>query len=542
MAEQILKGTGIGRSVAIAHLRIFEDNFITPTPEDAPSGNLEDEGSALTKAMQVVSQDLKDRAEKADGETQEILEATSELADDPEILDQAQKLVAEGKAATYAIFSSFQNIIDHLKPLGGYFAERVTDLEDVARRVVRVLRGEDMSSATELDPENPVIVVAKDLSPADTSVFTAETVAGMITEQGGSTSHTAIIAGAKGIPALVGVAGALELPDGAKAIIHAGRGEILVNPTESEIQEAEQEILEREKLLSDTSPGQLKDGTLIDLLANIGGPEDVPQALELGAQGVGLFRTEFLFLDTQTAPTVEDQANVYREVLAAFPGQKVVIRMLDAGSDKPLAFLPEQEEENPALGLRGYRMQEAYPEVLEAQLEALAQADRDTESELWVMAPMIADVRDAKRFVEKASSFGLKTVGVMAEVPSSALLAEDITEHAAFMSIGTNDLTQYTLAADRMLASVSEYQSAAHPAVLRMIKMISDGCQANNKPVSVCGEAAGIPELAVILVGLGVRSLSMSAHNLADVRAELAQVTLAEAEERAREALKATAE
>jgi phosphotransferase system enzyme I (PtsI) len=257
----------------------------------------------------------------------------------------------------------------------------------------------------------------------------------------------------------------------------------------------------------------------------------------LGAEGVGLFRTEFLFLSANTAPSVATQQAEYSALLWAFPGKKVVIRVLDAGADKPLSFLTSAHEENPALGLRGLRALRAHEEILREQLQALVNAQEVSNAELWVMAPMVADAEETDYFVGLAKSMGLRVAGVMAEVPSLALVADQVFEIADFVSIGTNDLTQYTMAADRMLGSVASYQDPWHPAVLRLIERLGAAAQAAGKPLGVCGEAAADPELAIVLVGLGATSLSMAPAALADVRAALLTVTLAEARHRATRAL-----
>ena len=244
--------------------------------------------------------------------------------------------------------------------------------------------------------------------------------------------------------------------------------------------------------------------------------------------GVGLFRTEFCFLDQPEEPTVEAQVEAYRGVLEAFPGKKVVVRTLDAGADKPLPFLTDATEANPALGVRAYRTARRDPEVLEHQLEALAKAEAGTEAKVWVMAPMISTADEAKAFTDKARSYGLTIAGMMIEVPSAAIMADKLFEHADFASIGTNDLTQYVMAADRLLSSLADLSTGWQPAVLRLIKSACDGAAPHGRPVGVCGEAAADPALAVVLVGLGVKSLSMTARALADVDAVLKSVDFAD--------------
>ena len=275
------------------------------------------------------------------------------------------------------------------------------------------------------------------------------------------------------------------------------------------------------------------------LLANLGSADGAAHAVELGAEGVGLFRTEFLFLGAEKAPSIEEQQEQYTRMLQHFPGKKVVVRALDAGADKPLAFLNDAEEENPALGLRGLRALRVTESILRDQLTALARADAETDADVWVMAPMVSTVEETRYFVGLAHDLGLKTAGVMVEVPSLALMADRVLVHADFASIGTNDLTQYTLAADRMLGSVAAFQDPWHPAVLRLVGEVGAAGATLGKPVGVCGEAAADPQLAVVLVGLGVTTLSMSPSALADVRAELGKYSLVEAQAFARIALDA---
>jgi phosphotransferase system enzyme I (PtsI) len=281
----------------------------------------------------------------------------------------------------------------------------------------------------------------------------------------------------------------------------------------------------------------------VPLLANLGNP-DATNAVALGAEGVGLFRTEFLFLGNQSAPTITQQRESYEKLLAAFPGKKVVVRVLDAGADKPLAFLNDAHEENPALGLRGLRALRASEDILREQLTALAEADAAVRAageaaDLWVMAPMVSTAEETQYFVAIAREYGIRTAGVMVEVPSSALLADRILAHADFASIGTNDLTQYTLAADRLLGSVAGFQDPWHPAVLRLVREVGEAGRRTGKPVGICGEAAADPLLAVVLVGLGATSLSMAPTALADVRASLATHTLDDAKRIAEAALAA---
>lgn len=406
----------------------------------------------------------------------------------------------------------------------------------MGQRVIAELMGRPAPGVPQ--SETPFVLVAKDLSPADTASLDLDKTLAIVTSEGGPTSHTAILCRARGIVAVVSATEAVDLADGETVIINAAKSEVTTDPTDEQLAAAHDAKLRADKAKElRGQPGQLKDGHRIPLLANVGKPSDAKTALEYGAEGVGLFRTEFLFIGNEEPPTVEEQTKAYAELLAQFPGKKVVIRLLDAGADKPLPFLTPEDEPNPALGLRGLRTLAQHKAVLEGQLKALAEADAQTDADLWVMAPMVADEWEAEYFTKLGKSFGLKFVGSMAEVPSIAVMADKVSQVTDFVSIGTNDLTQYTLAADRTLGSVSNYQTAWHPAVLRVIKMICEAGNKNGMPVGVCGEAAADPDLAVVLAGLGVNSLSMTPVALDDVRAELAQHTLEEAQQIAEEAL-----
>jgi phosphoenolpyruvate-protein phosphotransferase (PTS system enzyme I) len=509
-------------------------------PGDEPlAADAEAELGRVREALAAVADELTARAAAAGGDAQQVLEAAALMAQDPAILDDVRARLAAGTNAERATWDAYAGFRELLTQMGGYMAERATDLDDVARRVVARLRGVPAPGVPQSD--EPFILVARDLAPADTAALDLEKTLALVTQEGGPTSHTAILARSKSLPAVVGVVGLLAAAvDGQRAIVDARAGTVVLDPDDASVAAAEAERAARASATSvPITEGALADGTKVPLMANVGSPKDAPAAVALGAEGVGLFRTEFLFLDAATAPTVEAQTEAYTELLRGFAGQKVVARVLDAGADKPLAFLNDAHEENPALGLRGIRALRASERILREQLTALANAQRATAADLHVMAPMVADREEAAYFVALGRELGLEHVGAMAEVPSIAVLADQVLEVVDFVSIGTNDLTQYTLAADRQLGTVAGFQDPWHPAVLRLIKLLGDAGAAAGKPVGVCGEAAADPALAVVLVGLGATSLSMSPSALADVRAELLTVTLAEARARAARALTA---
>ena len=539
----VIKGVGIGRGVAVGP--VIRMAAALPEPSDAPradSVSAESEIERVTKSLALVNADLNRRAEEAangdEGAKQAapILQAIAMFASDPALAQSINTLIEQGKTAERAVLEGFGAVEEMFKAIGGYQGERAADLHDVGQRVIADLMGVPAPGVPVSD--TPFVLVAEDLSPADTAGLDLDKTLAIVTSQGGPTSHTAILARARGIVAVVSAAGADDLKNGETVIVNAAESTITTEPSDEQVAAAEAAKAKAAKAKElRGKPGATKDGYHIPLLANVGKPSDGKTALEYGAEGVGLFRSEFLFIGNAEPPSVEEQTKAYAELLAQFPGKKVVIRMLDAGADKPLPFLTPEDEPNPALGLRGLRTLRTHMNVLEGQLKALAAADAQTDADLWVMAPMVADAHEAAYFVKLGKSFGLKKVGVMAEVPSIALMADQVAKVADFVSIGTNDLTQYTLAADRTLGSVANYQTAWHPAVLRAIKLIADAGNANGMPVGVSGEAAADPDLAVVLTGIGVNSLSMTPVALDDVRAELAGVTLEEAQEKAAKAL-----
>ena len=486
----------------------------------------EKECDRIAEAAQKVKKSLELSAAEAKGDGRTLLETTAQMAADPTLTTSAQAKVRERKLVPErAVWEAAGTLAGMLESLGGYMAERTRDVGDVRDRIVAVLTDSPMPGIPRM-PE-PFVLVAEDLAPADTALLDPEKVVAFITSEGGPTSHTAILARALGIPAIVGTGTEVidQLHDGDIVLVDGTKGTVTLNPTEEALRRA-RELASRVRVFH--GDGATKDGHEVQLLANVGEAAGARSAAKAGAMGVGLFRTEFCFLDQPEEPTIEAQVEAYRGVLEAFPGKKVVVRTLDAGADKPLPFLTDATEANPALGVRAYRTARRDPEVLEHQLEALAKAEAATEAKVWVMAPMISTADEAKAFTDKARSYGLRTAGMMIEVPSAALMADKLFEHADFASIGTNDLTQYVMAADRLLSSLADLSTGWQPAVLRLIKSACDGAAPHDRPVGVCGEAAADPALAVVLVGLGVKSLSMTARALADVDAVLKSVDFAD--------------
>lgn len=537
-----ISGVGIGLGVAAGPVARMAER--APAPAETPSERTpEEETARVREAVAAVAAELSRRAESTEGTASEVLEAQAMMAEDPTLEEAVDARIADGRTAERAVHEAFAEFRATLEAVGGYLGERAADLDDVAARVIAHLRGEPAPGVP--TPGHPFVLVAPELAPADTALLDLDPdspnrVLALVTTEGGPTSHTAILAREKGIVAVVGAAGAAGLADGDTVVVDAAAGAVIASPTDEQLADARRRAEERAAAeAAPVTPGALADGTPVPLLANLGSPQGAAEALELGAEGVGLFRTEFLFLSAKEAPTAAAQREEYAKLLRAFPGKKVVVRVLDAGADKPLPFLNDAEEDNPALGLRGLRALRANERILRDQLTALAEADAETNADLWVMAPMVATVEETAYFTELAHELGLKTAGVMVEVPSIALLADRALAHADFASIGTNDLTQYTMAADRLLGSVATLQDPWHPAVLRLIAQVGEAGAKHARPVGICGEAAADPLLAVVLVGLGATTLSMAPAALADVRYSLGRYTLDDARRIARAALEA---
>jgi phosphotransferase system enzyme I (PtsI) len=512
-----------------------------PVLRDGAPVAQEDLPEVIAQSFATVTQNLKDQAAGAQGSLAAVLGAAAQIAADPALVAKSKANLGKGLAPVEAIDSAVDEFVKLFTQLGGMMAERVTDLKSVRDRVIAELLEQPVPGVPVLS--EPSIIVAEDLAPADTAALDLSKVLAIVTELGGPTGHTAIIAGQLGLPCLVQVRGVLDVDEGTVVAVDAATGRVTVDPNEElRVAIAAKAELERQ-LESDSEPGSTKDGHTIDLLANIGTAADAKRAAAYTdghvVAGSGLFRTEVLFLDSSNAPSVEAQAKEYRAVLEAFEGRKVVVRTLDAGADKPLAFATQPDEENPALGVRGYRSARLHPQLLEDQLEALAQAARDTGSFPWVMAPMIATVTEARDFAAAARRHGLSKVGVMIEVPAAALRARQILAEVDFVSIGSNDLAQYTMATDRLRGELSDLLDAWQPAILDLIAATATAGQESGKPIGVCGESASDPLMALVLTGLGVTSLSMSAGAVPAVRFALRHHTLEQCRQMAQAVLAA---
>lgn len=477
-----------------------------------------------TEALAAVGRVLEERAAVAAGEAAEVLLAQSMMVADPVLAGRVRAALEAGRGLAHAIDDGFATFRESLVAAGGYLAERAADLDDLRDRSIAHVLGEPMPGVPE--PGHPFVLVARDLAPADTALLDTDQVRAIVTELGGPTSHTAILAKSLGIPAVVSCPAAGALPESADVLVDGDTGEVTSQPSGELVAAAQARAADRAAAQATGSgPGLTADGRAVSLLVNMGAAHDLAAVSAVDCEGVGLLRTEFLYLERWDEPTIEEQRQHYTEVFAAFAGRKVVVRTLDAGADKPLAFVDHGAEPNPALGVRGLRLAARHPRMLDDQLAAIAAARAEQDADVRVMAPMVATPAEAKAFTERARAHGLPVAGTMVEVPSAALRAGAVLTECDFASIGTNDLGQYTFAADRMAGELASLLDPWQPALLELIRTTAAAGTAAGKPVGVCGEAAGDPLLALVLTGLGVTSLSMAAPSVPAVRSALAAHT-----------------
>ncbi|HSF84021.1 MAG TPA: phosphoenolpyruvate--protein phosphotransferase [Anaerolineales bacterium] len=509
--------------------------------------------SALEQAAIQLKEIRKRAIEEVSAEEALIFEAQEMFLSDPALVDQVfDRITSEACNAEFAWQEGtefFANMLANLED--EYLSARAADVRDVGQRVLRLLTGaSDETSAL----FRPAIILADDLTPSDTVMFDKSLVLGFCTAQGGPTSHAAILSRALGIPAVVGIGDWLDLLASSKLLLLDGTtGELIIDPDSEQIAhfQARSDHLQSEyaqALKATQDHATTPDGRTIEIAANLGSPSEAEQALELGAEGVGLFRTEFLFLDRITPPDEEEQIQAYQQVLQAFTPHPVIFRTLDIGGDKPAPYLDLPQELNPFLGLRGARLTITRPELFKTQLRALLRAGAGYT--LQVMFPMVdslADVLAARQIIEQSveelKDAGLPhaiviRIGIMVEVPSAAIMADVLADAVDFFSIGTNDLSQYTMAADRTNSAVAVRADALEPAVLRLIQTVIDAAHTRGRWVGLCGELGGDPLAAALLVGLGIDELSMNARAIPLVKAAIRNTSFSSAEKIAHECLK----
>ena len=517
-----LRGIGIGRDAATGE--VYRWKRAEGVEEHRRSeADQAVETQALIDGLAAGVATVRAQAAEADADTAAILEALVMMFEDDELVSMASTHLEQGWDAATGLYRALDELGDMMGD-DADFLSRVDDLRGIARTIGARLRGIEVSHAMPSDQD--WVVVADDLTPLDTSQF-GSNVVGVVTELGGPTSHTAIICRSRGIPAVVSCQGALDLTDGSMLLVDPVGDRVVVD---ADMSQATQPI----------SFVARSDDPLITVRANIGSLADATAAAATDARGVGLFRTEVMYLERSEKPSRHQQAEEYAEVFRAAPAGKIIVRTIDAGSDKPVPFLPNGEEENPALGVRGFRLGHAHPEFQADQLAAIAEAINATGRSVAVMAPMISTVTEAEEFQSLAKDAGLTEVGIMIETPAIVPMISDLAGIVDFLSIGTNDLSQYLFAADRMHPAMGVFVDPWQPGLLRTVKAITDAAEPVSLPVGVCGESAADPALAIVLAGLGVSSVSVAAGAVESVREALQSVTNDTAEHVARNTLEAT--
>ena len=506
------------------------------------------ERAALGRGLLAATEALQALQTKAVGSAQaQIFRAHQELLEDPTLLEHAHGLLANGKSAAFAWNNATLATAKLFQGLGNaLLAERAADLADVGQRVLKLLLG-IQDCAWEL-PER-AILIAEQLTPSQTASLDTHKVLGFVTVGGGATSHVAILARALGLPAICGVPPqVLALADGQQVLLDADKGELHLNPDLAEIEQLQatrrEQVLRRQRDVAQACLAAItRDGHHVEVTANVASLQEVEQSLSLGGEGVGLLRSEFLYLDRHRAPSPEEQAGTYSAIARALgPERNLVVRTLDVGGDKPLAYVPMDAETNPFLGLRGIRLCLERPELLREQFRAILASAGLTR--LHIMLPMISllsELHLARTILEEeASALGLTSLpklGIMIEVPSAALMADVFAPHVDFFSIGTNDLTQYTLAMDRDHPRLASQADSFHPAVLRLIATTVKAAHAHGKWVGVCGALASETLAVPVLIGLGVDELSVSVPLIPSIKATVRELDLADCQIIARQVL-----
>jgi phosphoenolpyruvate-protein phosphotransferase len=544
---QVLVGVAASPGTGIAPAWVWQTETVR-----FPAGPVEDvesEAAALDAALRTVADEFEALADKQTDEAADILRAHATIARDPALREGARNLIAvDHIPAARAIDLAGESHAHTLeRSSSDYLRARAADVRQVTDAVVRNLVG---IPAVRAGPEGPVIIVADDLSPADTVALDARLVRGLATERGSRTSHTAILARSLGVPAVVAVPGlCAAVHDGQILGLDGDNGEVHLDPEPSVLDHLTARLVERRRRLRDLrlqvgeATTTTKDGHRVEVAANIRSLDELQVALQDGAEAIGLLRTEFLYLDRDRAPTEDEQFALLQRMCRLLDGRRLVVRTLDIGADKALSFLPVPHETNPELGVRGIRLAMRHPEILRSQLRAVVRAAQ-AGCRIAVMAPMVATVAETRWFVDQVAAAGGDRVdlevGIMVEVPSAVMLADELAELVDFMSIGTNDLTQYLHAADRRSSELTALQDPFSPAVLRAVEMTCEAAHRHGAWVGVCGEAASDPKWATIAVGLGVDELSVQASSILETRAAVAGQTLDACQAAARRALAGT--
>jgi phosphotransferase system enzyme I (PtsI) len=560
MPRTVLKGIAGSPGVAVAPALVVGDTRAAYVRRHVASGQIDGEIERLVRAVGAAKRHVREvSARLPDGplETNSILDAYIAMVGDPMLLERIERKIRdERKCAEWAVAQACEDIGKLFSPnevneRDAYIVERRHDIEFVCDRLLRELTGDTKHIVPRLD--QPMVVVARDLSPADTAAMVREPVVAFVTEIGTRTSHTAIMARALEIPALVGVVDALSVVrTGDMVIVDGLRGELLVNPSEMTIEDARARgarhlAFARGLLSARNQPCVTRDGVPVSLKANVELPAEAILALDHGAEGIGLYRTEFIYIDRTKMPTEDEQYELYRAVVEAVAPRPVTLRTFDIGGDKFASSFQLPAEMNPALGLRAVRLALSRPDVFLTHLRAMVRAS--SHGDLRIMVPMVSSVQELRevrsllrRAMHEVDSAGHPyakhiPLGIMIEVPSAVVMADVLAREAEFFSIGTNDLIQYTLAIDRGNRSLAPLASPFHPAIIRMIRQVTVAAAAHDVPVALCGAMASDPLGAVLLVGLGLRELSMEAAAVPEIKEALRRVSTADCERAAQAAL-----
>ena len=536
-----LSGVGTARWHRPGDLTLPEQPDASTVDSDAEQARFED---AQATAREQIEQARQQAAERVGEEEAAVFEAHLQFLDDPQLVDDIESAIGEGTPAEHAVDDRFGEAIAQFEGMDGRMAERADDLRDIRDRLLRTLLDVETVDLSALPAGT--ILLAERLTPSDTAALDPESVAGIATVTGGRTSHAAIIARSLAIPAVVGVGEDLnEIEAGADVLVDGESGSVVVDPDEDERAAAggvDAPVVEETVSTA--------DGKQIEVAANIGGRAELDPAVARGADGIGLFRSEFLFLDRERPPDEAEQYGAITTALEAFPDNRVVVRTLDIGGDKDVPYLDLPEETNPFLGQRGIRLSlGAHSDLFETQLRALLRAAASEHGDdLAVMFPMATQIEEVEAAIERVESiaaeldgegvdYGVPELGVMIETPAAAFLADSLAARLDFLSIGTNDLTQYVMAVDRENDGVADYHDPLHPAVLRAIDRTVSAADGNDAWVGMCGEMAGDPDLTELLVGLGLDELSMSAVTVPAVKQQVQQTATDAASDLAADAL-----
>ncbi|VXC26475.1 phosphoenolpyruvate--protein phosphotransferase [Pseudomonas sp. 9Ag] len=541
-AGEQVNGIAASPGIAIGPVLVRKPQVIDyPKRGESPAAELQRLDAALDKVHAEIGTLIE---ESQVASIRDIFTTHQAMLKDPALREEVQVRLQKGLSAEAAWMEEIDSAAQQQEALHDkLLAERAADLRDVGRRMLACLTGVEAEQA----PDEPYILVMDEVAPSDVATLNAQRVAGILTAGGGATSHSAIIARALGIPAIVGAGpGVLGLAPNTLLLLDGERGELLVAPTDAQLEQARSERAtreERKRLANERrlEPAITRDGHPVEIAANIGAAGETPEAVAMGAEGIGLLRTELVFMNHAQAPDQATQEAEYRRVLEALEGRPLVVRTLDVGGDKPLPYWPMPAEENPFLGVRGIRLSLQRPDILETQLRALLASAEGRP--LRIMFPMVGNIdewRSAKAMVDRLRQelpVADLQVGIMIEIPSAALIAPVLAQEVDFFSIGTNDLTQYTLAIDRGHPTLSGQADGLHPAVLRLIGMTVEAAHAHGKWVGVCGELAADALAVPMLVGLGVDELSVSARSIALVKARVRELDFAACQQLAKQAL-----